>query len=358
MKARKKMNVRSRNKFIDLIKGFAIILVVAGHCIQSGCGGQYSASNIYWENYLFKFIYGFHMPLFAMVSGYLFYYSVQKRNFIGIVCQRIMTIGIPIAIWCGIMLIVDYRDIAFGGVINFLSYYRVVLGSSLWFLWALLGSSFLVIGNKFFFRDTMAVYVVFLIVSPFLSDAHYLGAVKFLYPYFTFGYLLHRSGKWNIMQEKFWENKKRMIFILLIAYVAMLPIFHYDTYFYTTGITLLGKQNVWYQLWNDVIRLIAGFVGSFATIGSIACVVQLTKKKIWCKLLDVAALLGQYTMGIYIINWQTMPLLQKMTRELSYSIGLVVIETIITTAVCWGIAVFLYRIKGISGLLFGKWNIH
>lgn len=107
------MNVRSRNKFIDLIKGFAIILVVAGHCIQSGCGGQYSASNIYWENYLFKFIYGFHMPLFAMVSGYLFYYSIQKRNLIGIVCQRIMTIGIPISIWCGIMLIVDYRDIAF-----------------------------------------------------------------------------------------------------------------------------------------------------------------------------------------------------------------------------------------------------
>ena len=86
--------------------------------------------------------------------------------------------------------------------------------------------------------------------------------------------------------------------------------------------------------------------------------VQLTKKKIWCKLLDIVALLGQYTMGIYIINWQTIPLLQKMTRGLSYSIGLVVIETIITTAVCWSIAVLLYRIKGISGLLFGRWDIH
>lgn len=73
------MRAQSRDKFLDLIKGVTIILVVAGHCIQSGCGTQYSSSNLYWENYLFKFIYGFHMPLFAMISGYLFYYSVKKE---------------------------------------------------------------------------------------------------------------------------------------------------------------------------------------------------------------------------------------------------------------------------------------
>lgn len=340
------MYIQSRNCFIDTIKGATIILVVAGH-------------NLRWGDPIFKFIYGFHMPLFAVVSGYLFYYSIEKRNLFGIIRQKIITIGIPIVVWGGLMLVVTYRNVAFSSMLSFLTYYRMVLGSQLWFLWALLGCSFLVIAIRYFLGDSVIAYIVFLLICPVISDAYYLGSVKFLYPYFAFGYLLHRFYVWDIMKESFWEHKKCVLPILLLLYIVLLLLFHHDTYFYTTGITVLGKEDVWYQLWNDGVRLVTGFVGCILVIGCMACMMCVgrgQKSLLYGRMIDILARIGQCTMGIYIINWQTIPLLQRITQDLSYNIGLVVTETIIMTAFCWGATEILYRIKGVSGLLFGKWN--
>ncbi len=52
---------------ISGIKLVLIFLVVLGHFVQY----VFSKDN-YLDNYLFKFIYSFHMPLFMFVSGYLY----------------------------------------------------------------------------------------------------------------------------------------------------------------------------------------------------------------------------------------------------------------------------------------------
>lgn len=49
----------SRDKTIDVAKGFAIILMVVGHCDDL-------------PRVLFRFIFSFHMPLFFLFSGYFF----------------------------------------------------------------------------------------------------------------------------------------------------------------------------------------------------------------------------------------------------------------------------------------------
>lgn len=267
-----------------------------------------------------------------------------------------MSIGIPITAWCGINLIIEYREEAFKGIWSFLSYYRIVMGSSLWFLWAILGCSLLIIGIKYFFRDSVFAYAVFLIVSPFISDAHYLAAIKFLYPYFAFGYLFNRFDAGHIMRKEFWERKKHILMMLVITYILLLMLFHKDTYYYTTGITVLGKENIGYQLWNDVLRLIAGFIGCFAAIGSMAVFMGGEEKGwIWSHFVNVLEVLGRYTLGIYIINIQTISFLQRITSGLSYGIGIVIVETIIVTGICLMISLVLYRVRWVSGLLFGKW---
>lgn len=60
---------------LDIIKGIAIILVVMGHCIQYGSGNDYYTSALFFEENIFKFIYSFHMPLFMLISGYVFGFS-------------------------------------------------------------------------------------------------------------------------------------------------------------------------------------------------------------------------------------------------------------------------------------------
>ena len=52
-----------------------MFLVILGHVIQLH---MYPNSNAFWENPLFKAIYIFHMPLFALISGYFAAKSFEK----------------------------------------------------------------------------------------------------------------------------------------------------------------------------------------------------------------------------------------------------------------------------------------
>ena len=81
-----------RNHYLSLAKGVAIILMLWGHCIQY-CNNE---SFDIFENHVFQFIYSFHMPLFMIISGYLFYYSFSKRNLEELLKHRIQGLLQPI----------------------------------------------------------------------------------------------------------------------------------------------------------------------------------------------------------------------------------------------------------------------
>ena len=62
-------NMNKRKKYIDALKGFAIICVVVGH-IANGYIGNGTNAQVYHNMY--NVIYSFHMPLFFTISGYCF----------------------------------------------------------------------------------------------------------------------------------------------------------------------------------------------------------------------------------------------------------------------------------------------
>lgn len=61
------MQTNSRLGYIDIAKGFSIMLMVFGH--------TYSTSG---TNYIITWIYSFHMPLFFLTTGIL--YGLKARN--------------------------------------------------------------------------------------------------------------------------------------------------------------------------------------------------------------------------------------------------------------------------------------
>ncbi len=72
---------KGRIEFVDRLKGFAILLVVFGHVAE-----RYLEFDLYPEysvfySILYKVVYSFHMPLFMMISGYLFSYSYVSSDF-------------------------------------------------------------------------------------------------------------------------------------------------------------------------------------------------------------------------------------------------------------------------------------
>jgi fucose 4-O-acetylase-like acetyltransferase len=62
-----RMTPKARSGFVDVLKGYAALLVVFGHAFAVAYPGSFR------NNIIFITIYSFHMPLFMFISGYLSY---------------------------------------------------------------------------------------------------------------------------------------------------------------------------------------------------------------------------------------------------------------------------------------------
>lgn len=74
------MWIKKRNYTIDCLKGFAIILVVIGHVFDG-----YLKTDIFSNQHnlmfnIFNYIYAFHMPLFFIISGFVFQLAYVADN--------------------------------------------------------------------------------------------------------------------------------------------------------------------------------------------------------------------------------------------------------------------------------------
>ena len=96
-----------RLHFLDALKGFAIILVVAGHLmIRLGISG--------YDNVLWTFIVSLHLPLFFFVSGYFAENKVSRLN---VIAKKAQLLLLP-----GIIFFILYTIYKGGSPLSFLKY--------------------------------------------------------------------------------------------------------------------------------------------------------------------------------------------------------------------------------------------
>lgn len=290
-----KNNRSGRILIIDMLKAFAIILVVLGHCIQFGSGIEYLNSEQFFDNVLFKIIYTFHMPLFMLISGFLFAYS-YKGEWVRCVQKRIQTLVVPMAIWA-ILIILKKLIADFDFSICLLRDFLRISLLKFWFIWAVFWCSCVVIIVNNFFKNNIVVYAFLFVISFVIPDAANMALYKYMYPYFIIGFIFQKHCLGYF--EDF-VNKRHLIVLLLFSlvliYVGLLSGFNYDTYIYTSGHCIIGKD-ILSQLKIDIYRYTIGFVGSIIVI---ILFIQL------CRLITniptFLLLIGKETMGIYIIS--------------------------------------------------------
>ena len=148
----------------NIVKGTAIFLMLWGHCIQS-CAME---DVIFFEDIVYKTIYSFHMPVFMLVSGYLFFYSFQKRELTDLLERRIRGMMQPI-------IMATVLNNIFNVILGYMLSGRVniLFGTlfhgiwiDLWFLWAVLYCSLVVgvcckLANKPYLRLLLVeLYVI------------------------------------------------------------------------------------------------------------------------------------------------------------------------------------------------------
>ncbi len=125
-----KTNTNQRDVTIDMLKGITIILVVLGHVIQ-----VIYAPDSYDENWIFKIIYSFHMPLFIFISGYLT--GFKRELTVKWLGNRALRLAVPFVVWIPIDYLLDGGRTFEGLAAAFWRLYKDPSDGGLWFLWVL-----------------------------------------------------------------------------------------------------------------------------------------------------------------------------------------------------------------------------
>lgn len=328
---------------MDVLKCLAIFFVVIGHCIQRSYVAMDSSTEEFYYDGLFRFIYGFHMPLFMAISGFFFYITIQKYAYKEIIKSRFLKLVVPIVSWHIIWMISDgfsnqgdgYTFLTF--LAGFLKHY--------WFLWAIFYCSIIVLVIETFNkRRRYVAYVLIVIISCFFPNFFNVERYVWLFPFFLGGYLYCSKCR------AFEENHTRLLMSLgggiFLIYLITLSYYNYEDYIYTTGTCIIKNGGLSVpQLYIDLFRLLVSILGVVSAYG-LSLTTKLVKVPNWI------TKIGSRTLGIYIIHMFFTPLISEFAIGVNYII--IVLEAIFLIVLSYFITILLEKNKYISRLLLGK----
>jgi len=280
--------------FWDVVKGMAVFLMIWGHCIQ------YCALDTvdFFGDIAFKTIYTFHMPLFMLVSGYLFYYSFQKRKLKDLLVHRIQGMLHPIVagtVLNNVLLLVPSFVLANRFDVLFGELFRGI-GYNFWFLWAVLISSVIVgVGCKM--TDNPAAQFVVAVFGAFaVLLVPQWDMTLFMYPYFVAGFFC------AMYREKARKIYKILRFAAVIVFLLMLPLYESKHYIYLTPMysEILGLRA---SLEIAGFRCMIGFAGSISMLAFAELMIWLGERiRPADAVLKALAQLGRNSLQMYCLS--------------------------------------------------------
>ncbi|MCR5419376.1 MAG: acyltransferase [Lachnospiraceae bacterium] len=329
---------------LDIIKGVAIFLVILGHSIQCGSGAEYNRNQLFFDDVVFKLIYSFHMPLFMIISGFLFAKTSSGKTFLMVIKSRTMRLLLPVFVW---QTLLTLMSVVKNGSFDVMSYLSFCI-EGFWFLWsvwwATIVCSFVenITKSK---KMRVCLHSAVILLSFITPDDFNFSLHKFMYISFLIGIC---AAKLNLENVNFEGIRKYMILaVFVFVFVLLFIFFRRESYIYVSGWTLLGREN-WISilLW-DIYRVLIGLVGSGILIYMV-CLLGPTEK--WIILRNV----GMNTSGIYILQTFANTLMMNYLASIQHHLFINIIEGIIICVVCYMGVKVISVIPYAPMILFGK----
>jgi len=350
----------------DILKGFAIIMVVFGHCIQEGNGADFSNNMLYFDDPVYWFVYSFHMPLFALIAGYYAYFSIEKADINNtkwtLLLRRFLTYFIPVFVWTLFEVIREALINTRLGYLNYtpvlfikLFFRRIIVNH--WFLWSMIICFVLVWIIHFYFADNLIIYGLIYLSLFFIPDAYNLHAYKFLLPFYVVSYyvnLFEHSDKYPKIKTaccfciNYYKNNKLLsLIILFVLFAGLFTVYRREALIYVGGYRI--TKNIWWQMLAiDLYRTAIGFAGSLFWISLFDNIRILFKNYTF----PVLSAFGRYSLGVYLISgYTTILIMRKYTDPYSCSFPRVLLETLIISIISLFISMLIGRIPYVRKII-------
>lgn len=340
--------MKERKNAIDVLKGFAIVCVVLGHAIQLYNGTLYREEKIFYANNLYKVIYSFHMPLFMLISGYLFSMSLERNNNFKKILNREISYFIPILTFA---IVKTFINTPFNGYFSFLLIKNLFywIFHTLWFLWALIYATVSVwlfekITKKYWKIITLFAALILIFITP---DVLMSNVFKFTVPFFLVGYYVKKLHL-NLSKQIYW--------ISIPIWLLMLCFYDNNHYIYITGVSLnVASANIaeiLYQLFFiDVFRYAIGLMGSLAIYKIInEFVLRFSNRFIKC-----IGMVGRETLGIYIFTTEIInEMVFEVMKNSSYDLIRTIVWSIVVLIGTYLITRLICKMKFLKLVVLGK----
>ena len=286
---------KTRNEYLDIVKGIAIIFVVLGHCIQFGSGKEVFTSECFYDDALFKFIYCFHMPVFMAVSGYLFFYSTEKSTKT-IIYNKIRSILFPLVSWntLALCLLIISGDCIWDCSILY-SYFH-----TLWFLRSLFICCILTLFINRLFNDNIWIFITLCILLYFIPNSYIANVIVFTIPFFIMGYLSNKYEMPKRIQNLSKLMKGIIIVFSFLLFIVLLLFYKKNYSVYVSGCYLFNLEySPSFILFANLYRNIAAITGCIVIF---VCIYYWLQLKLFIKIKPLFIECSKASLIIYIIN--------------------------------------------------------
>lgn len=289
-------------RWVNIAKGIAILLVVFGHVLDSYLGKDLFVGYNSYIKYIRYTIYTFHMPLFFALSGYLYSYKHRSINLVNLkpfLVKKILNLGIPYLVFSfafGLayvrlssntyhtLKINDLYNVPFKPILQY------------WFIYALLFIFILVAFLDLIIKDSIKVFIILIIGKLVVT---YLNiSVPFILLAFNYGMYFYFGKVIQIYSIRNLKIKKYLCIITFLVY-SIINIISYKFKINNT----FDKNNIY-------VAAIVGILGTLIVI--LLCQMIETKNNF---IMNLFSYLGKNSFEIYLIH-----------RVFSYAVTLILIK--------------------------------
>ena len=332
-----------RLKYIDFLRGLAILLVILGHAIQ------FSDEKASSANILYCFIYSFHMPLFMFLSGFVSGYKdyLDIRDF----KKRALQLLVPFFCWPFAVGLTDWNNFSF-------QIYPHIVDKpdcGLWFLWVLffifaifVGCSYLSKWSKIKIEYLTGAIAIMLPGIYMITRYNHFGfaQISWQFVFFWLGYILQKKEPILFFITKKWFYVVLLFVVLFVSKYALDHSVYQSAAAYLPSIAIKSIEYFF-----NVVVAICGIAMSYGLLRYIY-----ENRQLQASLWGRVEYLGQISLGIYAIQFSILNLFIQSFMGLPLP-AVITLSFILSTILSVCIVQGMLHNRYLSFLLLGKKQI-